>query len=126
MFEHSLIDLETKQHPRSRRWISLPMAIGLHLVGLTAFAFASYWSVGKSKVSARGSLLVRMSPQFINRRTLRSRRDRGRSQLCLDASGFHTPRTFPSGSAIHAKLPWPGMVTGGTRVLPPREPALSR
>lgn len=46
MFEHSLIDLETKQHPRSRRWISLPMAIGLHLVGLTAFAFASYWSVG--------------------------------------------------------------------------------
>ncbi len=46
MFEHSLIDLETKQHPRSRRWVSLPMAIGLHLVGLTAFAFASYWNVG--------------------------------------------------------------------------------
>jgi len=50
MFEHSLIDLdaelEAKTNPRRRRWISLPLAIGLHLVGLTAFAFASYWNVG--------------------------------------------------------------------------------
>ena len=46
MFEHSLIDLETRQQPRKRRWISLPIAVGLHAVGLTAFAFASYWSVG--------------------------------------------------------------------------------
>jgi len=45
MFEHSLIDLETKRQPR-RRWISLPIAVGLHVVGLSAFAFASYWSVG--------------------------------------------------------------------------------
>ena len=47
MFEHSLIDLETKQQPRGRRWISLPIAVALHLVGLTAFALASYWTVGK-------------------------------------------------------------------------------
>jgi periplasmic protein TonB len=46
MFEHSLIDLETAKQPRSRRWISLPIAIALHVVGLTAFAFASYWTVG--------------------------------------------------------------------------------
>jgi periplasmic protein TonB len=46
MFEHSLIDLDAKTNPRRRRWISLPLAIGLHLVGLTAFAFASYWNVG--------------------------------------------------------------------------------
>jgi len=46
MFEHSLIDLEAKTQPRRRRWISLPLAIGLHLAGLTAFAFASYWNVG--------------------------------------------------------------------------------
>jgi protein TonB len=46
MFEHSLIDLEARTQPRRRRWISLPLAIGLHLVGLTAFAFASYWNVG--------------------------------------------------------------------------------
>jgi protein TonB len=46
MFEHSLIDLEARTHPRRRRWLSLPLAIGLHLVGLTAFAFASYWTVG--------------------------------------------------------------------------------
>ncbi len=45
MFEHSLIDLEAKTNPRRRRWISLPLAIGLHLAGLTAFAFASYWTV---------------------------------------------------------------------------------
>jgi len=49
MFEHSLIDLDTelerKQQPR-RRWISLPLAVGLHLVALTAFALGSYWSVG--------------------------------------------------------------------------------
>jgi periplasmic protein TonB len=51
MFEHSLFDLETadlesKTQPRRRRWLSLPLAIGLHLVALTAFAFASYWNVG--------------------------------------------------------------------------------
>lgn len=46
MFEHSLIDLETKQQPRRRRWISLPIAVALHVIGLSAFAFASYWTVG--------------------------------------------------------------------------------
>ncbi|HEX3557135.1 MAG TPA: energy transducer TonB [Thermoanaerobaculia bacterium] len=45
MFEHSLIDLEAKPSPR-RRWLSLPIAVGLHVVGLTAFACASYWNVG--------------------------------------------------------------------------------
>jgi periplasmic protein TonB len=45
MFEHSLIDLEAKPKLR-RRWLSLPIAVGLHVVGLTAFAFASYWNVG--------------------------------------------------------------------------------
>ncbi len=45
MFEHSLIDLEAKSSPR-RRWLSLPIAVGLHAAGLTAFALASYWNVG--------------------------------------------------------------------------------
>jgi protein TonB len=49
MFEHSLIDLDTdlerKQQPR-RRWLSLPFAVGLHLVALAAFALGSYWNVG--------------------------------------------------------------------------------
>ncbi len=45
MFEHSLIDLEAKPSPR-RRWLSLPIAVGLHVVGLSAFALASYWNVG--------------------------------------------------------------------------------
>ena len=45
MFENSLIDLEAKKQPRGRRWLSLPIAVALHVVGLTAFAFASYWTV---------------------------------------------------------------------------------
>jgi periplasmic protein TonB len=46
MFESALIDLEARKQPHRRRWLSLPLAIVLHLVGLTAFAFASYWTVG--------------------------------------------------------------------------------
>jgi protein TonB len=46
MFEHSLIDLESKTQPRRRRWLSLPLAVGVHLVALTGFALASYWNVG--------------------------------------------------------------------------------
>ncbi len=46
MFEHSLIDLETKPRPR-RRWLSLSIAVGLHVLGLTTFAFASYWNIGE-------------------------------------------------------------------------------
>jgi protein TonB len=46
MFEHSLIGLEAK--PRSRRaWISLPVAIVLHLVALVTFTFAGYWHVNE-------------------------------------------------------------------------------
>lgn len=46
MFEHSLIDLETRRQPARRRWISLPVAVSLHLVAFAAFGFGSYWSVG--------------------------------------------------------------------------------
>lgn len=50
MFEHSLIDLETKRQTRPRRrWLSLPIAVGLHLVALTVFVFGSTWTVGKVK-----------------------------------------------------------------------------
>lgn len=45
MFEHSLIDLESRPQPR-RRWLSLPIAVGLHAVGLSAFACAGFWTVG--------------------------------------------------------------------------------
>jgi protein TonB len=46
MFEHSLIDLESQRQPARRRWISLPVAVSLHLVAFAAFGFGSYWSVG--------------------------------------------------------------------------------
>jgi protein TonB len=44
MFEHSLISLD-KKRPARRRWLSLPIAVGLHLVALAAFTLASYWHV---------------------------------------------------------------------------------
>jgi len=62
MFEHSLIDLEAKQQPRRRRWISLPIAIALHVVGLTAFAFASYWTVGSVAEPNTNIVFVSLAP----------------------------------------------------------------
>jgi protein TonB len=44
MFEHSLISLDTKRTV-GRRWLSLPVAVGLHLAALATFTFASYWHV---------------------------------------------------------------------------------
>lgn len=61
MFEHSLIDLEAKQQPR-RRWISLPIAIALHVVGVTAFAFASYWNVGAVPEPSLNVVFLSMTP----------------------------------------------------------------
>lgn len=43
MFEHSLIALDKKSS--RRRWLSFPIAVGLHLVALASFTFASYWHV---------------------------------------------------------------------------------
>jgi periplasmic protein TonB len=62
MFEHSLIDLETKQQPRRRRWISLPIAVALHVVGLSAFAFASYWSVGSVPEPSTNVVFFQLTP----------------------------------------------------------------
>ncbi len=62
MFEHSLIDLEAKQQPRRRRWISLPIAVALHMVGLSAFAFASYWTVGAVAEPNTNIVFVSMAP----------------------------------------------------------------
>jgi protein TonB len=44
MFEHSLISLDTKK-PARRRWLSLPIAVGLHLAAFATFTVASYWHV---------------------------------------------------------------------------------
>jgi protein TonB len=43
MFEHSLISLDKKK--TARRWLSLPIAVALHLVALAGFTFAGYWHV---------------------------------------------------------------------------------
>lgn len=61
MFEHSLIDLEAKKQPR-RRWISLPIAIALHVVGVTAFAFASYWNVGSVPEPQTNVVFLSLAP----------------------------------------------------------------
>ena len=46
MFEHSLIDLAATKRPR-RRWLSLPVAVLLHVAAFATFSFASYWQVEK-------------------------------------------------------------------------------
>ncbi len=64
MFENSLIDLEAKPSPR-RRWLSLPIAVGLHIAGLSAFAFASYWnvsSVPEPNVNMAGLVMIELPP----------------------------------------------------------------
>lgn len=45
MFEHSLIHLEEKRQPRRRRWLSLPIAIGFHVVILAFVLLAQAWDV---------------------------------------------------------------------------------
>jgi periplasmic protein TonB len=62
MFESSLIDLETKNQPRGRRWLSLPIAVALHLVGIAAFAFASYWTVGAVQEPSLNVVFLSLTP----------------------------------------------------------------
>ena len=45
MFEHSLIGLAERK--KSRGWLSLPMAIAIHLVAVATFTFASVWDVAE-------------------------------------------------------------------------------
>ena len=47
MFEHSLVKLEEKTHPRRRRWTSLPIAIAFHLALLASVLLAQAWSVSE-------------------------------------------------------------------------------
>lgn len=61
MFEHSLIDLENKPR-RGRRWISLPIAIGLHVVGLSAIAFGSYWNVSEVPEPSTNVVFLSFAP----------------------------------------------------------------
>lgn len=44
MFESSLIALDHKKQS-NKRWLSLPLAVGLHLVVLVSLGFAQYWNV---------------------------------------------------------------------------------
>ena len=43
MFETSLVGLQQKKG--ARRWLSLPLAVALHLVVLSSLVFAQYWTV---------------------------------------------------------------------------------
>jgi protein TonB len=46
MFESSLIDLAAKRRSRSR-WLSLPVAVLLHLVVAASVGFAQYWNISE-------------------------------------------------------------------------------
>ena len=60
MFEHSLIDMEIR--PRPRRWLSLPIAVVLHLVALATFTFASYWNVSEVPEPATNVVFFSVAP----------------------------------------------------------------
>jgi periplasmic protein TonB len=47
MFESSLISLDRKKKPARRRWLSLPIAVALHLVALATFTLAGTWHVDR-------------------------------------------------------------------------------
>ena len=46
MFENSLISLDQKKQ-HGKRWLSFPLAVGLHLVVLVSLGFAQYWNVDR-------------------------------------------------------------------------------
>jgi len=46
VFESSLIALDLKKQ-RSKRWLSFPLAVALHLIVLVSLGFAQYWNVDK-------------------------------------------------------------------------------
>jgi len=46
MFESALISLDQKKQ-RGKRWLSFPIAVGLHLVVLVTLGFAQYWNVDR-------------------------------------------------------------------------------
>jgi protein TonB len=46
MFENSLVALDSKKQG-SKRWLSFPLAVGLHLLVLVSLGFAQYWNVEK-------------------------------------------------------------------------------
>jgi protein TonB len=46
MFESSLVDLGDKKKKLRSRWVSLPVAVLLHLVLAVSVGFAAYWQVG--------------------------------------------------------------------------------
>jgi hypothetical protein len=44
MFESSLVALDSKKQG-SKRWLSFPLAVALHLIVLVSLGFAQYWNV---------------------------------------------------------------------------------
>lgn len=57
MFESSLIDLAPKRRGRSR-WLSLPVAVLLHLVLAASVAFAQYWNISEVEEPELNTIFV--------------------------------------------------------------------
>jgi protein TonB len=62
MFESSLIDLKAKDPRQGRRWISLPVAIGIHFLALGSLTFASYWNVAEVPEPETNVVFVSLTP----------------------------------------------------------------
>jgi TonB family protein len=62
MFESSLISLDQKKQ-RGKRWLSFPLAVGLHLVVLVSLGFAQYWNVDRiPEPDTIGPVIVELAP----------------------------------------------------------------
>jgi protein TonB len=61
MFESSLLALNAKKQ-RGKRWLSVPLAIVLHLVVLVSLTFAQYWNVETVAEPQVNAVFVSFSP----------------------------------------------------------------
>jgi protein TonB len=61
VFEHSLVDLESRPQAR-RRWISLPAAIAVHAVAFGVVGFISYWTVGPVAEAQENIVFLHAAP----------------------------------------------------------------
>jgi protein TonB len=122
MFEHSLIDLERKQQPRPRRWISFPVAVALHLVALTAFAIGSYWTVGTVPEPNLATVFIDLQLPPLPPPPAGGHPQRPRTPEAPPTKPVTATTPIAQPHAVSDRLPDPGPATPITVDLPPGPP----
>ena len=123
MFEHSLIDLESKQQPRPRRWISFPVAVALHVVALTAVAFGSYWTVGTVAEPNLATAFIDVQMPTAPPPPAGGHPQRPRTPEAPPTRPVTATTPVGQPQTVPDRLPDPGPVTPTTVDLPPVPPA---